>query len=77
MELSLFDERDFLRRNWHILVPGMKARWERLSEEDYLQIAGDWDELAAHLMLNYQSTALQAENEIRRFLGMKQDGDQT
>ena len=59
--------------NWHQFKGRIRARWNRLDEEQLALIAGKRDELLKSIQRIYEITRGDAEREIRAFEARNKD----
>ena len=56
-----------LKGQWQELTGKAKQEWGRLTNDDWLQIEGQFDRLAGKIQERYGVAREQAEHQIRRF----------
>lgn len=56
-----------LKGQWNELTGKAKQEWGRLTNDDWLQIEGQFDRLAGKIQERYGVAREQAEQQIRRF----------
>jgi uncharacterized protein YjbJ (UPF0337 family) len=59
--------------NWHQFKGRIRARWNRLDEEQLAVIAGKRDELSKSIQRVYEISRADAEREIRAFEARNKD----
>lgn len=59
---------DILKGSWKELRGRLKATWGDLTDDDLLQIEGDYDRLSGRLQKRYAMSREDAEKQIDRFI---------
>ena len=60
--------KDILFGKWHELKGGVRAKWAKLTDDDFGRLSGKTEELAGVLQQRYGSGRAQAELEIHNWL---------
>jgi uncharacterized protein YjbJ (UPF0337 family) len=60
---------DIVKGNWKEWAGKMRAKWGKLTDDDWTTIAGKKDELVGKLLQRYGYKKDQAEKEVDDFLG--------
>lgn len=60
--------KDIVKGKWKEIKGQVKQQWGKLTEDDILQIQGNYDELAGRIQKKYGYQKDKAEHEIDSFL---------
>lgn len=56
-----------LEHQWNSLLPEIRTKWGKLTEDDLNEIAGNHTRLAARIVLRYGCTEREAVQEVNQF----------
>lgn len=64
---------DTIQGRWHEWKGGMKARWGRITDNEWMEASGDRERILGLLQQHYGYTREQAEDELDEFMAEQQD----
>ena len=66
---------DTAKGNWTLFKGNVKLQWGNLTDDHLSKLAGKHDQLTGKMQKTYGATKLEAEKQIKEFVGPHKDHD--